>query len=185
MVQQQMSLNRDRIVQVILRERIEILGYINSFLSDSHLAEDCFQEVCAAAISRSEPFEDESNAIRWTMSAARFKAIDLARKRSRQPILLDDDVLVLLEQQWTDDVSRHPSEANVQSIVLRECLKCLTDNNRRIIELRYFDGLTSARIAELLGRNVESVYRAITRIHTSLRDCLKTGLARENQGATS
>ena len=177
-----MGLNHQTVAMVILRERIEILAYINSFLSDAHLAEDCFQEVCSAAIGKDLPFNDETHVIRWTMTTARFKAIDLARKRTRQPILLDNDVLELLEQQWTDDVSRQPSAANVQSVVLRECLKCLTDNNRRIIELRYFDGLTSARIAELLGRNVETVYRAITRIHASLRECLTRGLARENQG---
>lgn len=168
-----MDPNQQTVIQAILRERIELLAYINSFLTDAHLAEDCFQEVFAAAVDRSETFEDQSHIIRWTMAAARNKAIDLARKRSRQPALLDGDILELLEKQWTDNLHAHPSDANIQSTALRKCLEKLTDNNRRLIELRYFDGLNSGRIAELLGRNVESVYKAITRIHVTLRTCLE------------
>ena len=172
-----MALEQQIIVQTILRERIEILAYINSFLNDAHLAEDCFQEVCSAAVTKVDAFDDETHVIRWTLAAARNKAIDHARKRTHQPVTLDDDVLDLLEGRWVERVAEHPSDANVQSRALTHCLEQLNANNRRIVELRYFDGLKTARVAELLDRNVEAVYRALTRIHTTLKECVDRRLA--------
>ena len=79
----------------------------------------------------------------------------------------------------------HPSAAAAQTQALQSCLEQLNDNNRRIIEFRYFDELKSARIAELLGRNVAAVYRALSRIHSTLRECVDNKLAAESGGLCS
>lgn len=178
-----MSLDEHSVARIILRERNEILAYINSFLNDPHLAEDCFQDVCAAAISKKQNFKEQTHLIRWTLAAARNKAIDAVRRRSRHAVVLDTDVLEILENQWTEKLDAHPSDSNSRSAVLTKCLSKLNDNNRKIVELRYFDGITSSRIAKLLGRNVEAVYKALTRIHTTLKTCVSRNLqASQNEG---
>lgn len=165
-------LDESSIVRTLLRDRAQVLSYIDSFLGDYPAAEDCYQDVCAAAVSNQSGFESETHLLRWVMRVGRNKSIDLVRKRSRQPVLLDDDVLELLEAQWfsADQAHRGGSTECVES--LRACLNSLTDNNRHIIELRYTDGMKTGRIAEVLGRKVESVYRALTRAHVQLRDCM-------------
>ncbi|MBT3482872.1 MAG: sigma-70 family RNA polymerase sigma factor [Opitutales bacterium] len=176
-----MPIPEHTVIQTILRERIEILAYINSFLDDAHLAEDCFQEVCVAGIKQRARFSDGPHVFRWTFTTARNKAIDAARKRTRQPIALDRDVLDLLETQWTEESASALLNANVQVRELKRCLETLNENNRKIIELRYFDGLNSSRIAKILGRNVEAVYKAITRIHTALKTCVDRQLEDESK----
>jgi len=167
-------LNESDIIRVILRERVEILAYIDSFLSDAHLAEDCFQDVCAAALSKAASFNDGEHVIRWALRVARNKAVDLARVRNRQPVVLDDAVLDLLEDQWIG-WRESPSEHVADRVAaLKECLDSLTASSRRVVDLRYVDGLKSSRIAELLGRKVEAVYRVLTRAHTALRVCMES-----------
>ena len=167
------------IVRMILRERVEILSYIDSFLNDAHLSEDCFQDVCVAAVVKRDFFEDATHVIRWSLRVARNKAIDLARRRSRQPVVLDEDVLELLEGRWVEGLAPGSLDLAVRVEALQTCLDGLTDYSRRIIDLRYVDGLKSSRIAELLGREVESVYRALTRTHVALRECMHRKLAAE------
>ena len=166
-------LDESTIVRVLIRDRIRILSWIDSFLSDAQLAEDCYQDLCAAAVVKDQRFEVEAHLLRWTLRVGRNKSIDLARRRTRQPAILDDDVLQALETRWFSDSSgaRRAQAERVEK--LRHCLGTLSDNSRRIVELRYVDSLKSARIAELLGRKVESVYRALARAHVALRECME------------
>ena len=166
-------LDESTIVRVLLRDRIRILSWIDSFLDDAQLAEDCYQDVCAAAVTKEEAFADETHLLRWALRVGRNKAVDLARRRTRQPAVLDDDVLETLEVQWFRESSGATGAQAERVEKLRECLELLTDNSRRMVDLRYVDGMKSARIAELLGRNVESVYRALTRAHVALRECME------------
>ncbi len=168
-------LDESAIIRILLRDRIKILSYIDSFLSDPQLAEDCFQDVCAAAVAKGGELVDEEHVLRWALRVGRNKSVDIARKRTRQPVLLDDDVLDALEHQLTAEAPISDYQAE-RVAALRHCLDTLTDNTRRIVDLRYVDGMKTGRIAELLGRKVESVYRALTRAHVALRVCMEQNL---------
>lgn len=178
-----MALSESSIVEIIIRERISVLAYVNSMLHDAHQAEDCFQEVLTRAVTRKAEFDDETHVIRWTLAASRNKAVDLIRKKQRQPLSLEDDVLELVEDQWARKLIGNVDNSHARTRALSYCLQELTDNNRRIVELRYFDGLKSAAVAESLGRSVESIYKALTRIHASLRGCVERRLPLEQGGS--
>lgn len=172
-------LNESDIVRSLLKNRLKILSYLDSILSDFHLAEDCYQDVCAAAVAKVDYFEDATHVLRWSLRTGRNKAIDLLRRRDRQPCGLDDGALEALEGQWLAE-SSHPSECDSDRIhALKGCLGELTENSRKIVEFRYHEGLKSGRIAELLGRKVETVYRSLARTHVVLRECMKRQLEKE------
>ncbi len=174
-----MAESGDIIVGTILRQRNEILAYINAFLNDSHLAEDCLQEVSSAALEHRDSFEDESHIIRWTLRVARNKAIDLARKRQRQPKTLPDDVLDLIEEQWAAELAEHGEEPAKDLEYLEQCVETLSPNARKLVELRYFEGLSSAHVAQTVEKKVETVYQALARAHVALRECVERKLAAE------
>lgn len=173
-------LDESTTVRILIRERIRILSYIDSFLGDLALAEDCFQDVCAAAVAREETFEDETHLLRWALRVGRNKSVDLARKRSRQPVILDDDVLDSLEGQWIESEAPEPEWQAERIRILRHCLESLTENSRRIVHLRYVEGMKSGPIAESMGRRVESIYRALTRAHVALRECMEQNFQEQN-----
>ena len=169
-------LSESDIVRTLLQDRIKILAYLDSFLGDYQLAEDCFQDVCAAAVDKQDYFNDENHVLRWALRAGRNKSIDLVRRRSRERQILDEKILDQLEDQWFSQSTYPADEDSVRVEALRECLAALTANSRRIVHLRYSDGLKPARIAELLERKVASVYRALTRAHVALRECMERRL---------
>lgn len=172
-------LHEPDIVRALLRDRVKILSYLDSILGDFHLAEDCFQELCAAAVGKDDYFEDETHLLRWSLRAGRNKAIDSVRRRSRQECLLDSEILEALEEQWLAESSNALENDSDRVQALKACLDELTDNSRRIVDLRYTEGLKSGRIAEILGRKVEAVYRSLARSHVALRECMERRLAKE------
>lgn len=167
-----MAIDQKEILNLIFRERNEFLAYINSFLNDFYLAEDCFQEVALAALAKGIGFEDSPHVIRWALRVARNKAIDLARKRERQPSQLPEDVFDLLEEQWAVAISRNSSEVSSGVTHLVACVEDLAPHSRKLVALRYFDGLKSSRVAEVVEMKKESVYQALTRALAVLRKCV-------------
>ena len=173
-------LNESTVVRILVRDRIQIQAYIDSFLGDAASAGDCYQDVCAAAVAKEEHFEDETHVFRWALRVGRNKAVDLCRKRSRDPIALDDDVLDWLEAEWMSHLAPSSDSQADRVERLRECLSALTEASQRVVNLRYIDGMKTGRIAELLGRKVATIYQTLTRAHAALRKCMEGNPSNQN-----
>ena len=59
---------------------------------------------------------------------------------------------------------------------LESCLGILTEANRELVRLRYFENRGYDEIAHTLGRSVGALYVALTRIHAALHDCVRRKL---------
>ncbi len=164
-----MPLNRETVLRLLLAERVKILAYVYAIVRDHHGAEDVLQDVSVLAIDRCMEIENERHFLGWVRKAARFKALHVHRQRRLQPVGVDDEVLDLLEGDWQalDDTSPRDLLDS-----LRGCMDRLTPNARRLVELKYVEGLAGATIADRLGRHVRSVYTALSRIHRALSDCM-------------
>jgi RNA polymerase sigma-70 factor (ECF subfamily) len=164
-----MALDRDTVVRLLLRERAKVLAYTYAIVRDHQAAEDVFQDVSVLAIDRAPEIEGERHFLGWVRNAARFKALKARRQRRGQPVALEDEVLDLLDGTWQryDEV---PAREMIDA--LRGCLDRLTPNARQLVELKYVDGLGGALIASRLGRQVRSIYTALSRIHRALSECL-------------
>lgn len=71
----------------------------------------------------------------------------------------------------TEDTEQAAAEARV---VLAPVVRRLSDRDRRILELRFTDGLTQREIAEDIGVTQMQVSRLLSRIYRDLRDDLGT-----------
>jgi RNA polymerase sigma-70 factor (ECF subfamily) len=169
-----MGLRQDTVVDQLLADRSKLLAYIWSVVRDFHATEDIFQEVVVAAMSHAEEIKDLDHLLSWARQAARFRGIDWLRRQKRQPMLLDDDVLDLLEGQWSrfDAVSSH-----AWTDAVRYCAGKLTDYARQLIGLRYVEGLTGLEVARRMGRTPRTVYVALGRTYRQLEDCIQGKLA--------
>jgi RNA polymerase sigma-70 factor (ECF subfamily) len=107
---------------------------------------------------------------------ARDEAVTVLRRAGRQPMVFDGAVLDLLESDWQAQDVRQTQET-VEA--LRRCIEQLTPNNQRILRLRYMQNLQGTQVASELGRKLDTVYKALTRIHKSLLDCIQHRLAAE------
>ena len=64
---------------------------------------------------------------------------------------------------------------------LRECIRLLTPNGRKLIVFAIPKGLPTSQIAQQLKRQVAAVRRSIARAHRSLYDCVRRRLAAKSR----
>ena len=146
------------------------------------MAEDVFQDVCIKALKQKDPFNDEAHVRRWARRVARNRAIDLIRKKGKQAILLDEEILELIEQEWPED---RPQETHVKITALKACIEKLTPYSKEIINLRYIEGLGGIEVAEILNRKVDTIYKALARLHVGLRECIQKRMKKLAKGGIS
>jgi RNA polymerase sigma-70 factor (ECF subfamily) len=173
-----MALQQDVVVQLLLKHRGKLVGSIRAMVADEHLAEDIFQEVSIAAVSKCDEIADVDHFGPWVRCAARLQALMALRNRNRLPRALSAEVLDALEQHW-HRYDRQP-DADL-SDALRNCLDRLSPYAKQLVETRYTDGKRGNDLAAALRRSLNTVYVALTRVHHTLRDCLQQHFAEETR----
>lgn len=173
-----MTMERDSVVEVLLRERLRIMGIAVAIVRDVHAADDIFQQVVLNALQPAVELTDGEHVLAWAVRAARHRALDLAHKR--RLLSLPDEVLDLLEAHWANSETHAWSD---RSEALHRCLGHVAGPTREILRMRYAEGLSAVTIAGKLQRTAEAVYQTLSRVHRSLRDCVERELGRVDQPA--
>jgi RNA polymerase sigma-70 factor (ECF subfamily) len=172
-----MGMETDQLVRVLMAERNKLLAYAWSITGDFATAEDVVQEVALLAMDKGREVADEARLRVWLRRSARFKALEALRAKRRAPPPFSEEVLEKLEAHWEPyGPPGEMAEATVAEL-LRACYRKLSGNQRRLLSLRYAKGLHSGEIAAQLDMKVETVYRALTRAHRNLADCVQEQLA--------
>ena len=144
----------DTAALLLLHKRYANLVYSVAWrvLRDVGLAEEVTQEVFMKLWQRSQRYDTGRGRFSaWLLSVTRFAAIDRLRQEGRRPLLVElperePDDLAWLEQLLPTD---HASWERGQH--LRLLLEQLPAEQRRVVDLAFFGGLTHSELAEHLG----------------------------------
>ncbi len=166
-----MGMEPETIAQVLLRERARLVSLAEAVVRDPHAADDVFQQVVVAALEARHQFREAGHLLGWAVTAARHRAVDVARRRWVR--LLSDRVLDLLEAEWADAADRPSDRAEA----LHGCLDQLSPTARDLLRLRYEEGLAAPAIARRQGRSADAVYHSLSWVYGVLRRCVERKLA--------
>jgi RNA polymerase sigma-70 factor, ECF subfamily len=134
-----------------------------SILGDHGLAADATQQTFIKAWRAASTYDAGRSFGPWIYAIARRTAIDLYRKRARVVVSDDVDVVSLpigLETVW-------------EVFEVRSALDRLPDEERQVIKMSHFDGLTHVEIADRLDIPVGTVKSRSHRAHQRLIEMLK------------
>ena len=156
--------------QLYQRTSAKLFAVILRILKDKELSEDCLQQVYIKIWQASSSYNREIAApMTWMNTIARNMALDYIRKRQREP-QLDNDAL---------DIQMDPGASQEQMLsagqdsqAIHRCLETLNDNQKRCLELSYFDGLTHQRLSEHLDVPIGTVKTWIRRGLMRLKECM-------------
>lgn len=133
-----------------------VFGVARRVLRDSALAEEVAQEVFVEMWRKARCFDHgRGDARAWAVTIARRRAIDRVRseathrRRQARAGLLSDAVDDASED---DDAIRREDRRRA-----RAALSQVTDRQRKVLEMAFYDGLTTTEIAELLNEPVGTV----------------------------
>jgi len=150
---------RDPQAMADLYDRFGRLVYsvILAIVRDAGVAEDLVQETFLRVWNRMNAFEAGKGALGpWLLAIARNRAIDYIRSVQSR----------MQRNTYEFDAREHPSlfvdmEKDVlnsdSARSIRKALEKLTENQRKVIELAYYEGLSQTEMAERMGQPVGTV----------------------------
>ena len=138
------------------RYAARVFGVCVRILSEAQMAEDALQEVYVRVWERAQSYEPgRGSFVTWLMGITRNTCIDQLRRLRARPQAADqpDEANGFsFEESLTDPNSDIPEIAaqNERAALVRRALAALTPEQRQVIELSYFRGLTRREIARKL-----------------------------------
>ena len=166
---------RDTQAMAELYQRFGRLAYslIYRIVHDTGATEDLVQETFLRVWNRVQAFDEERGALGpWLLAVARNRAIDYLRsidgRMARNALELD--------------ANEHPSQFtdmerdllnSERSRLLKAAFEKLTSNQRTVIELAYFEGLSQSEMAERLQQPLGTVKTWVRAALRVLRDSLE------------
>ncbi|MES9944493.1 sigma-70 family RNA polymerase sigma factor [Candidatus Thiodiazotropha sp. CDECU1] len=149
----------------------KLYGVVLRILNREDLAQDCLQDAYIKVWNNAGNYRSHLAApLTWMSAIARNQALDLLRKRKREitesddkgfPEQVDDNPLPLDGLSQSDDGRR-----------LEKCLQALKEQQRQVIALAYFKGLTHDELAAYTETPLGTIKTWIRRGLDQLRRCL-------------
>jgi RNA polymerase sigma-70 factor (ECF subfamily) len=137
-----------------------VYSFAVRIVSDPQLAEEVLQEVFFRVWQQGSAFQSSRGSlITWLLSITHNLAIDEVRKRNRRPQKADseDPELVLGSVADTSaDIEEEVWLSGVRSAI-NTALARLPAEQRDVIELAYFRGMTQREIADVLGQPLGTI----------------------------
>jgi RNA polymerase sigma-70 factor (ECF subfamily) len=144
-------------------------SYLMRLGGDASAAEEAMQETMVRVWRRADQYDPEkANPSTWIFTIARNVRIDIFR-RERRPELDPDDPALVPEPEAAPDeaLAREQSVARVA-----EAMKTLSDAERSVLRLSFFDGLSHSQIAKQLGLPLGTVKSRLRLSFGKLREAL-------------
>lgn len=168
--------DRDAFSQLYDRFSRPLFAVAVRILSNQSEAEDIVQDVFIALWEKAGSFEaTRGSAFAWAVTLTRNRAIDRVRMRSRRA--------ELLAQTGPEDAGTQPASAPPDSVeqlvdkehagIVRAAVSTLPPEQKRALELAFFDGLTQQEISARLRQPLGTVKARIRRGLIRLRDLVE------------
>ncbi len=147
-------------------------GLALRIVRDPSLAEDAVQEGFLAAWRGAARFDAaRAKVSTWLLSLVHHKAVDLVRREAARPAQPTD---TLPERgdgaDLADDVLAGFERARVEAALAR-----LSEPQRQVLTLAYFDGFTQSELADRLGEPIGTIKSRTHAALARLRDLLAEG----------
>ena len=162
-----------RIQQLFVKHQLGLRAFILSLEPNFTDAEDLLQEVFLVVTRKANEFQEGTNFFAWACTIARYKLLELLRRRARSQALSEEviEALCAVEPEEQFDESR--------AAILQHCLEQLAPKARQMMFLRYYGEHSPSQIARLVSWTPNAVRVALSRARSALHQCLERRLRQE------
>jgi RNA polymerase sigma-70 factor (ECF subfamily) len=145
----------EALLLIYRRYRLRVFALILRILKDRPLAEEVLQDVFQRLWDHPEKYDPAKGyLLAWLLTVARNISLDHRRKESRRAVHhVHSDEAYQFEPHSAMDPSLAPE--TVQS--LRQVLDTLPPDQKIVLELSYYEGLTHPELADHLGESLGTI----------------------------
>ena len=172
-----LSGDKSAISQLIERHSRRVKEYIRMMVKDNDVADDIFQETFIKAVRVIDEgrYTDNGKFLSWILRIAHNQVIDhfRARKQQKQVTEADAGYNVLGTLRFADGtVEDDMVSAQINSDV-RRLVELLPDEQREVVMLRYYSGLSFKEIAEQTDVSINTALGRMRYALINLRKLIK------------
>lgn len=165
----------DEFVRLYTAHARRLYGFLFAILPHEADADDVFQETSRVLWEKFADFQSGTDFFAWACRVARFQALAFRQRQARSRVKFSDEFVAAVADQMIDDSPL----ADAQHQALAHCFSELKPRDQEMLRLRYQEGSSVRDVAAKLGRKVDAIYKALSRLHDALLDCVTRKLRQE------
>lgn len=165
-------------LRLFLENERRIYAFIVSILPNLSDAEDVLQETSLILWQKFSQFEIGTDFVAWACRVAQLRVMKFYEKRGRSKLQFD---AAALEAVANEAIGMAPLLED-RHHALAKCLEALSPRDRDLLQRRYADDASPQQIAGQVGRSIHAIYKALSRIHDGLMECVRRRLSKEWNG---
>ncbi|MFF1600707.1 RNA polymerase sigma factor [Streptomyces mirabilis] len=160
----------EAISELYMRLHSVVHNWVRQYVRDPHISEDLAQEVWIKVAQNVARYQPGTKPMAWLATITRNTAVDYLRKEQRRPTeVLQADDLMLDRPRPGASVAQQVEQKQVAEAIAQG-MNELKPDQRKCLQLRFFDGCTPAHTAQIMGKT-ESAVRTLQ--HRSLKRLAK------------
>lgn len=151
LVQQFANGNTQAFETIVRRHQARLYSTAYLLLKDTYAAEDVVQETFIKAVLtiRSGKYDEQGKLLPWLLRVAHNLAIDRIRKKKRSPeIVTEDGSPVFMQMDFATESAEEERMRSEHHQILKDHIRSLPDNQREVLMLRHFAGMSFKEIAD-------------------------------------
>lgn len=154
-----------------------LIFYLNTIVGNYALAEELTEDTFVLLGTKRPRDKGKASFKTWLYTIARHLAVDELRRRARRPALSLEEAVAPPDAADFESAYWQKEER----IALHRALAALPADPRQALYLRYFEELSAAEIARVMGRSPHAVETLLYRARLLLKEELtKEGLSYED-----
>ena len=165
--------NADRFVKLWTVHEPQIRGCILLWVPAWSDAQDVAQQVSLVLWRKFDQLQPGTSFLAWALAIAKLESKNYWKRQARERRLFSDRFVDIVAQEASVMVEDMDQRRNM----LKYCIDRLKPPQRQMLLRRYLQDETVEEIARMMDRSVDSVYKAIARVRSSLLKCVGRQMA--------
>ena len=162
-------------VELLMGNMNSIYQYIVTHVPHASDSEDILQETSKTIWAKFSNYDRGTSFKNWAITIARYKILSYYRNKKRSKVKFSSRTLEAIEDYLEE---RKENDGHEQE-VLKKCLSKLPIKDRKLIQMKYSQKITTKSLAIQIGRSVSGLYSSLARIQKVLVDCTQKNMASE------
>jgi len=147
--------------ELYCRTNASVYGFALSVLKNSYDAEDVLHDLYVLVYSAAGTYRSEGRPMAWIFTITKNLCLQKLRDHKRTADFPEED--------WERYIAANPRMSSEDKLILSECMKSLSDEERQIVVLHAVFGFKHREIAKMLALPLSTVLSKYNRALKKLR----------------
>lgn len=159
-----------------------VATFIRSLVSNFQDADDILQKVAVITVEKFDEFDRNYPFSAWCIGIAKNLIMKYYAGNDDKRKILSLEAIEKVVEVYEQDAASIQVQAETTKQALKKCLSLLQGRMKKIIEMRYLEELSLARIAQLSSLTQNNVGVVLHRSRLALKKCVERVLRGDYEG---